>query len=710
MSGVSGTVDLNITTAQDTGHGRDVLISIEDVTGTSGNDTIIGDSNANMLDGGAGNDLLLGGGGNDTIIGGAGIDVALFSGRRGDATFTYSNGAIGVIGADGSDTLQSVEVLQFTDGVYDVRTDGLVASSARVNFAGTANADVVRSGDSNDLLQGGLGDDFLDAGIGTDRLEGGAGNDVLNGGADDDVIDGGAGVDLAVFSAASTQVTFAYMDGTIVVIGPDGRDVLTDVEQLRFSDRVLDVGADGRVITALNTIAGTSGADTLTGTSGSDALLGGAGNDLLRGQSGSDVLNGGEGFDAALYSGVRRQYSTASSTAVSGGPEGGTDSLISIEEARFVDGVLTFDVNSQAAQVMRLYDAALDRGGDPGGLESLLDRLERGETLLSLASAFLTSPEFQQRYGALNNQAFIEQMYRFCLNRNGDPAGIQTWTDRLNSGTTRAEMLVIFSESQEHRDLTAGTLAQGLWVADEGALTIARLYDATFDRLPDAGGLATWVNNLRGGMAILDIAAAFASAPEFQQRYGTVTNQQFIEQMYRFCLDREPDAGGLSFWTNALNTGTSRAQMLLTFSESAEHVGLTASQWLGGVRYAGFIGAPAEDQPVKGLDDAQVLPGGLDHDGTYDPADFSIGILDKAHEAFVLPATPDGGLQPWIPTAPDDIGLNDFGLDLFTALDTPTPLDEGLFRPDIALTLPSDSNTDDLSFGFQKGGYELNWA
>ena len=42
------------------------------LTGTPGNDTLIGDGNGDVLDGGAGNDQLYGGGGNDTYVFGRG--------------------------------------------------------------------------------------------------------------------------------------------------------------------------------------------------------------------------------------------------------------------------------------------------------------------------------------------------------------------------------------------------------------------------------------------------------------------------------------------------------------------------------------------------------------------------------------------------------------------------------------------------------------
>ena len=60
-------------TSADTG--ADTLISIENVIGGAGSDTINGDANNNVLTGGAGNDTLNGNGGNDTLNGGDGNDT-----------------------------------------------------------------------------------------------------------------------------------------------------------------------------------------------------------------------------------------------------------------------------------------------------------------------------------------------------------------------------------------------------------------------------------------------------------------------------------------------------------------------------------------------------------------------------------------------------------------------------------------------------------
>ena len=70
--------------------GRDTLVSIERVIGTSGDDVITGNSEANVRVGGAGEDVLSGGGGVDTLVSGVGRDV-LTGGAEGDR-FVFRDG------------------------------------------------------------------------------------------------------------------------------------------------------------------------------------------------------------------------------------------------------------------------------------------------------------------------------------------------------------------------------------------------------------------------------------------------------------------------------------------------------------------------------------------------------------------------------------------------------------------------------------------
>lgn len=75
--------------------------------GTAGNDTLTGTS---------GNDKLIGGTGNDLLIGGGGIDHVSVTGARADYTLTANgDGSWTLSGKDGTDRLQSIEVIDFTD-------------------------------------------------------------------------------------------------------------------------------------------------------------------------------------------------------------------------------------------------------------------------------------------------------------------------------------------------------------------------------------------------------------------------------------------------------------------------------------------------------------------------------------------------------------------------------------------------------------------
>ena len=88
---------------------------------------LTGDDNANTLTGGNLNDTLTGGKGNDALNGGNGIDTAVFSGTFAQYTIAVNpagNGTVtdNVAGRDGTDTLTSIERLQFADGTFNTGT------------------------------------------------------------------------------------------------------------------------------------------------------------------------------------------------------------------------------------------------------------------------------------------------------------------------------------------------------------------------------------------------------------------------------------------------------------------------------------------------------------------------------------------------------------------------------------------------------------
>jgi Ca2+-binding RTX toxin-like protein len=551
--------------------GTDTLTDIDDVYGGSGNDTLVGSVNNDNLDGGAGSDTLNGGAGSDTAFfqqSTAGVIVNL------SAAAIVANGvevAAGTAndGMGGTDMLISMENVRGSDFNDYIRgSDDL---NTRQFFQGDAGNDTIDGGagidfanyQSNALALGGISATIengsgtvIDGKSGTDTLtniEGLAGtnsNDALSGGLGDqwflgnggsDTLNGGAGSDWVLYSNSPSGVSIDLAAGT----ASDGWN-----------------GAGG-----LLTLGGT---DTLIAMENAE---GSGNNDTITGSSGNNVLNGGAGIDTVSYGTAFRQSllsGSALSSATLTGPDG-SDTLISIESLRFVDGIKSYDPGSHIWQANRLYGAAFDRAADPFGLNFHAARLDAGLSLSGVASDFLNSAEFLATYGSLNNNGFVNQLYLNVLNRPADSGGLAFWTGLLNSGSTRGDVLVGFSESAENVNNYAGQLTAGLWDIDESAASVARLFWGTLGRAPDAGGLIFWTNQLTShAQTLQQEAAGFVGSPEFQGTYGSLDNNAFVNQLYLNVLHRPADAGGLAFWSGQLNAGTPRADVTLGFTESLE--------------------------------------------------------------------------------------------------------------------------------------------
>ena len=131
-----------------------------------------------------------------------------------------------------------------------------------------------------------------------------------------------------------------------------------------------------------------------------------------------------------------------------------------VSNASLVDTLLdSTEFNLIVGPVSRLYLAALRRVPDVAGLDNWVNFVRARNSLQVMADAFAASQEFLNRYSALSNLDYVAQLYRDVLGREADPAGLASWTALLDSGgTTRGQILIGFSESQEAIQLFAPTL------------------------------------------------------------------------------------------------------------------------------------------------------------------------------------------------------------------------------------------------------------
>ena len=160
-------------------------------------------------------------------------------------------------GGEGSDTLDDIETLSFSDGDLQVAlVDG------KYTLSGSALAESItidgviglalQGGAGNDVLTGGSGDDTLKGNAGADQLRGGSGNDTLYADSSDTVIEGGAGSD-TLYVEGSNGVAIGAGAGIETAYGNVGDDVF-----------------DGSDLTVSANFEGGSGNDALTGGSGDD--------------------------------------------------------------------------------------------------------------------------------------------------------------------------------------------------------------------------------------------------------------------------------------------------------------------------------------------------------------------------------------------------------------------------------------------------------
>jgi hypothetical protein len=223
-----------------------------------------------------------------------------------------------------------------------------------------------------------------------------------------------------------------------------------------------------------------------------------------------------------------------------------------------------------------LYVAGLDRGPDQTGQTHWTGALDAGAQLEQLARGFLNSAEFALRFGGPNTpvDAYVAQLYRNLLHREGEDAGKAFWREQLVSGRAdKADVLVGFSESAENKAGTAKAVAAGVWVMDDDAPAVARMYDAVFGRQPDAPGLKNWCDRLDAGdITLKGMAGQFMRSQEFSAKFESLGDSDFVENMYLNALHRGSDAAGKAAWVDALQTrALDRADVVIGFSESAEH-------------------------------------------------------------------------------------------------------------------------------------------
>ncbi len=353
------TADLADSSHNAGGAAGDTYVSIENLEGTGGADTLRGDAGNNVLTGGAGGDVLDGGDGNDT---------ASYASAIGDVTASLFDPGTN-LGDAFEDSYISIENL--AGGRYD---DHLTGDGGDNKLLGGLGDDDLNGGGGNDLLIGGSGADHLDGGDGNDtvsyassqaygvfvslaagtafvgdaqddtfagieNLTGTSFNDLLEGDGGDNVLKGGAGTDFLSYEHAAGGVTVSLAIKAAQATGGAGTDKVSGFENL----------------------IGSGSADTLTGDDGANFIMGGAGDDIVKGGGGSDTLEGGLGNDK-LFGGAGSDTFVYAINAFDGGRDSVMD-YVAGEDVFDLSGVATVAQYSDLHMVEKNGNVVINFGG-----------------------------------------------------------------------------------------------------------------------------------------------------------------------------------------------------------------------------------------------------------------------------------------------------------------------------------------------------------
>ncbi|HUR20443.1 MAG TPA: DUF4214 domain-containing protein [Vicinamibacterales bacterium] len=176
--------------------------------------------------------------------------------------------------------------------------------------------------------------------------------------------------------------------------------------------------------------------------------------------------------------------------------------------AQMIQGFLdSAEFQGLIAPVARLYFAYFLRIPDYAGLQYWIGQFKSGVSLGTISQNFAASPEFQNRYGALNNTQFVTLIYQNVMGRAPDANGLAYWAGQLASGVTRGSVMLSFSESPEYKAVI------------DSEVYVTMTYAGMLRRAPDQGGFDFWANQLDATKSASGLIGGFVASPEYRARF-----------------------------------------------------------------------------------------------------------------------------------------------------------------------------------------------
>jgi hypothetical protein len=159
--------------------------------------------------------------------------------------------------------------------------------------------------------------------------------------------------------------------------------------------------------------------------------------------------------------------------------------------------------------------------------------------------------------GQEGREAAANDLFQAAFGRNLDPSGRAYWSNQLRT-LSRPEVLARLTGSSEYYRKAGATIPT----------FVDKVYVSVLGRNADPSGRAFWIRQLENGRSVQAVARTLTASSEYRR---TQTRGGFDR-----VLDRQPDGGELTYWTNKLST--TRIEVLLAaLASSSEAYGALES-------------------------------------------------------------------------------------------------------------------------------------
>lgn len=453
---------------------------------------------------------------------------------------------------------------------------------------------------------------FITGTLAGDQLTGTAFNDTLKGDLGNDMIAGGEGTDTAIFAGNRSSYTITELgDGSVVLSGTDGTDTATSIEKFQFSDGTF---ARAQLVagTALPTPTMSVAKNAYDYVKGKQPVIEGVtqANGTVNVYSGNKLVATAKADATGFWKATASPFADGLDYAVYARAADGLGNLSAASaEVKFhVDTYTPWAPTANVSLTPGSNQPVFSGYADAG---TVLQLTSNGSLIgsttvnsggywtiatnpLANAAYNVTATSLDKAGNASSTTSTLTFTVASTLNQGGTAANdtLTATAGNNNIDGGAGNDTVVFSGSRASYDIirdgggyvvsAKGGAADGkdmllnvetLQFADSSVSVayddvVQALYVAYFGRAADSGGLANFQAQLAGLNAPRDFAGvsdayatnagirslidSFGNSAESNALYSGSTTD-FVTAVYRNVLNRDPDAGGLAFWVDAID-------------------------------------------------------------------------------------------------------------------------------------------------------------